>query len=262
MNGCGIPPDVTCCPTWDDYDPAVQEQASALASRTFWMLTGYRVGGCPVTIRPCRRACAGAPSTWAVFPVTSQGQFAGTWGGPHIVAGGWVNITCGCATQGCACTATCDLLLPGEASAVLSVTLDGDDLDSDTWRLDPPNRVVAVGDQCWPLCQDMAAGVDEPGSFTVTYQPGPAWSVADMAAVGSLACEYAKGCTGQPCALPANVTQVSRQGITMTLTPGMFPDGATGIREVDAAIRRWNPHRLTAPSVVWSPDIDRGRVVR
>src|SRR5262245_6047742 len=263
MDGCGIPPDVTCCPTWDDYAPEVQEQASALAAETFWMLTGYRVGGCPVTIRPCRAGCGGA-RTWATFQVRSPGggQFAGVPGGPHVVAGEWVNIGCGCTGQGCGCTSVCEVILPGEASAVTLVLLDGEEVDPDDYRLDPPNRLVATGDQCWPLCQDMAADNDAVGAFAVTYQPGPAWGVADMAAVGRLACEYAKGCTGQPCALPANVTAVSRQGVSLTLSPGAFPNGNTGIREVDDRVARWNPHRLKVPSTVWSPDMNLGRVVR
>ena len=33
--------------------PEVQDRAPGLASATLRRLTGYRVGGCPITVRPC-----------------------------------------------------------------------------------------------------------------------------------------------------------------------------------------------------------------
>ena len=40
----------------------------------------------------------------------------------------------------------------------------------------------------------------------------------------------------------------------MDLAVGMFPDGMTGIREVDLFIASVNPHRLRMAPTVWSPD--------
>ena len=35
----------------------------------------------------------------------------------------------------------------------------------------------------------------------------------------------------------------------------MFPDGMTGIREVDAYLISINPNALKMPPMVWSPDV-------
>jgi hypothetical protein len=56
------------------------------------------------------------------------------------------------------------------------------------------------------------------------------------------------------------VTQVVRNGVTVTLAPGSFPNGKTGVREVDAYLERWNPSgRRGPPMTVWSPDLRRPR---
>ena len=60
--------------------------------------------------------------------------------------------------------------------------------------------------------------------------------------------------------LPSGVTEITRRGITMSIQQGMFPEGYTGIREVDAYIARQNPHRLKVPLTAWSPDLRPGRV--
>jgi hypothetical protein len=65
---------------------------------------------------------------------------------------------------------------------------------------------------------------------------------------------------GQKCALPAGVTSITRQGVTMDILPGAFPGNRTGIREVDVYVQRWNPNALKAPTTVWSPDFHHTRV--
>lgn len=259
--------DTSCCAAWDGFDEDVQDRAAALAADTFSMLTGYRVGGCPVTVRPCRRGCLGA-RTWATFPAPTgvspmlSGTYTGGWV-PLLRDGAWVNLACGCGiSEGCSCTHVCEVLLPGEVGRIDTVLVDGDEVERAEYRLDAPNRLVAVGDACWPLCQDMAALPDEPGTFAVTFTPGPLPEPSDEWAVGILACEYAAACTGGKCRLPAGVTSVARQGVSYTINPGVFPNGFTGIPEVDARVRRWNPHTLGSPSLVWSPDIGYGRAPR
>ena len=70
-----------------------------------------------------------------------------------------------------------------------------------------------------------------------------------------LACEFAKACTGGKCRLPSSVTSIARQGVTMTISSGMFLGGQTGIREVDAYVVSVNPNAQVMPPVVWSPDV-------
>jgi hypothetical protein len=46
------------------------------------------------------------------------------------------------------------------------------------------------------------------------------------------------------------------------MAPGAFPNGKTGVREVDAYLERWNPSGLrNRPAMAWSPDVDRPRPV-
>jgi hypothetical protein len=49
---------------------------------------------------------------------------------------------------------------------------------------------------------------------------------------------------------------MTRQGVTFTLAPGLFPNGLTGIRVIDAYILSINPHGLKEQPSVWSPDLD------
>src|SRR5262245_23190612 len=57
---------------WTTYDQMTRARADALAIQTLRSLTGYRVGGCPITLRPCRRSCwpdrGPTYREWAVTP--------------------------------------------------------------------------------------------------------------------------------------------------------------------------------------------------
>ena len=69
-----------------------------------------------------------------------------------------------------------------------------------------------------------------------------------------LACEFTKACAGEKCRLPARVTSVARQGVSMEFGSTMWENG-TGIKEVDAYIHSLNPNGLTIPPMVWTPDM-------
>jgi hypothetical protein len=85
-------------------------------------------------------------------------------------------------------------------------------------------------------------------------------SLLDYAA-GVLGWEFYQACLGNDCRLPAGVTSVSRQGISFQIQTGLFQNGMTGIREVDAVIGLYNPNGLKAPPVISSPDVRTGRIV-
>jgi hypothetical protein len=101
---------------------------------------------------------------------------------------------------------------------------------------------------------------DAQGSFIVSYYPNLAPNDLLRYAAGMLAIEYYKACSGAQCRLPSGVTNVSRAGLTMDIPSGLFPGGATGLREVDPIIRIYNPSGLKSPPRVMSPDSARGRV--
>jgi len=259
---CARPIDSSACPDWDTYPPEQQERSVLMAWETLRSLTGYRVGNCPVTVRPCREGCGGWP-TYATYPVQGSGNWAGAIGGmmPTVIDGDWYNIGCGCGMNNCSCVNVCEVVLTGEVASIDEVTQDGVVVDPTAYRVDNGNRLVRTDGECWPLCQDMTKPLTDSGTFGVTFTPGVPTNVWIEQAAAVLACEFAMAVSGaKGCRLPSNVTRVVRQGVTLDLTQAPFPGGLTGLREVDTLISRYNPYALKTPSVVYSPDINRGRV--
>jgi hypothetical protein len=226
--------------------------AGALATSALRALTAYQVGGCPIAVRPCAKSCLDREA-YAIYPVTGApgvGPFQNS-------AGQWIN-GCGCYND-CSCTTLSEVILPGPVGSIVSVTVDGEALDSDAYRVDNGVRLVRTDGDTWPLCQDMTAAADEDGSFVVTYLNGiPVDGLASYAA-GLLAYEFTKAMSGQNCGLPRGVTQVARAGITLELEPGSFPDGLTGVFAVDAWVRSVNPYSIKVPAAVFSVDRRRTR---
>jgi len=235
--------DLSCCDGWDEYDEITKTRALSLAWGTLHTLTGGRVGGCPVSIRPCLTTepctkCAG-----------------GGWMSPYIDHNGdWHN--CARIDGTCSCSKMCEILLPGRAAAITNVNVDGVDLDLALFRIDNGTRLVRQDGQCFPDCQDLTLPAGQAGTVTVEYVPGIPVTAAGLAAVGVLACEFAKACGNGKCRLPTGVTNIVRQGVAMTLSSGMF-DAGTGIREVDGYIYSVNPHGLKTAPKVWTPDSPR-----
>jgi hypothetical protein len=245
---------------YDSLDPNVRAIAESLAVQTLRALTGYRVGGCAITVRPCKRRCV--PGSWLVAPdagINWAGAVgAGAWGWtPYVGPDGlWLNA-CGCRNDDCSCTEVREVVLPGPVGRVDSVVLDGVTLPATSYRVDNGDRLVRTDGEDWPVCQDMNLESGE-DTFFVTYLKGNAVDSVGQYVAGLLAFEFAKACLGQNCALPSNVTNITRQGITMEMDPELFTNGLTGIRSVDAWIRVWNPmDRL--PSGIYSVDAGRPR---
>lgn len=254
--------DWSCAYTEEEFealDPAVVERSEALAWSTLSALTGYRVSLCPLTVRPCTLRCSGG--TWYVAPVPG-GEWAGSnIGGalqPYIRNGQWFNA-CGCVTD-CSCTSLCEVILPGEVGAIEQVWFEGAVLDPSAYRIDNGNRLVRTDGECWPDCQDMNEDAEGPSAFSVTYWPGVAPNDLLKYAAGVLASEFYLACSGKDCRLPNGVTNITRAGMSMQVQSGLFTDNVTGITEVDAIIRIYNPFALKSKSRVLSPDRTRGRI--
>ena len=230
--------DDSCCDDWDGYPSALKTRAEDLAWSTMRTLSGGRIGNCPAEMRPC----LGPPCD----PCRAN------WMNPAIVGGIWVNCVCG--GPRCSCSPLCEIVFPGEIAAIVEVDLGGELVDLSEFRIDNGNRLVRMGGECWPSCQELGAAKGEPGTLTITYVPGILPSSAALWAAGTLACEYAKACSGAKCRLPTGVTTIARQGVAFTMSTSMFADGMTGIREVDAYLASINPAGIRQPSMVWSPD--------
>ena len=259
FNGCPWPVDSACFTTeWDLMDSTVQNRALALASATMYRLTGYRVGGCPITVRPCKERCAGSwPSYYTTY--ASLGSSAGFW--PMNWAGVWVN-SCGCTTD-CSCDWLCEVRLPEPVGEIYAVTVGTQTLTPTDYRVDGDRLVwTGSGDCPWPACQDLAAPVGAEGTFAVEYLNSYPVDALGAYAAGVLSMEFAKACSGNKCRLPATVTSVTRQGVSMEIAAGSFPGGVTGLREVDAYLALYNPAGLRQRATVWSPDVKSPRVMR
>lgn len=211
---------------WDALEPEVRERSLMLATSSLQMLTYYRVGTCPITIRPC-------PS----------GSLCHCAWNPHLgTDGNWYND--------CACHTTCAPLsevdLPGPVGYIDSVKVDGVALDLSTgdFRLDDGHLLVwqGVGPSPFPETQDLNKADTEPGTWSITYSRSYPVLADAKIAVAYLAMEFAKACAPKGvCSLPKGVTNVVRNGVSFSIEAGLFPGGLTGIQIVDAFILKWAP---------------------
>jgi hypothetical protein len=235
-----------------DLDPAIKERSEALAWSMLQALTGFRLSICPVVIRPCAARCD--PRSYYIAPVEWEGAYS-----PYLMGGVWYNA-CGCVSaNSCSCTALSEVFLPAEVGGIDSIILNGAVLDPDSYRVDNGKSLIRLDGEAWPLCQDMTASPDADGTFIVSYYPGVAPNDLTRYAAGLLAAEFYKACEGGECRLPTGVTNIARAGVTYTMEGVSFPGGMSGIPEVDAVIRIYNPNGLKGPSRVLSPDRLQGR---
>lgn len=255
-DGCEWPLDPGCfSDEWTSYGEAVRQRAWALASSSMRALTAYRVGGCPITVRPCK------PNVPCILPSYDAWIAAGGWMAPGITADGlWVN-SCGCGGP-CSCSALCEVRLPAPIGEVYSVKVGGAELPLTDFRID--NRRILVytgtGDCPFAATQDLNLPDTAPDTWSVTYLNAYPVDQNGAYAAARLALEFAKACEGKNCKLPAGVSQVVRQGVSFTVNTGLFSEGVTGIREIDAYISTVNPDKRKSQTKIWYPGMNRPRV--
>lgn len=223
----------------------VIRSAELLAGQTLRMLTLNRVGGEPITVMPRSRTCA-SPYSFSL-PGYSLLPFH-----PILMdSGSYANCYC---AAGCGCSHAPSVRLHAPVGRIDEVKIDGAVLDPSTYHVEDGNRLVRLDGKRWPACAGQ--------NFTVTYLNGHEVDELGEYVGGLLAQEYLNAMTSKgKCRLPANVTTVTRQGISMDLSTGMFPDGTTGIKEVDTYLMQWNPYGLRTRPEVYSPDLPRQRTV-
>lgn len=217
----------------DALDQDLVLRAEEYAAAAMRSLTLYRVGGEPRTVMPTGRTCTA--------PVFRIDMFS-----PVVLSAS--------ALKACNCSMVCDcagmnaVQLAAPVGDILEVRVDGAALDPSSYHVEDGNRLVRHGiGATWPVC----SGKD----FTVTYLNAHKVDAMGAYAAGVLAWEFYKSFTAaKGCRLSARVTSVSRQGMQMEITPGMFPDGTTGLEEVDLYLRLWNPNGLKQAPAVYSLD--------
>lgn len=206
-------PDVvkTDCATGDDVpgeyvwnDDALIEIASNLLYRQTCRLFP---GHCQYTVRPCATCpCEGRPK-------------------------------CGCGRY-----KFIDLQRTYPVISVDEVKIDGVVLDASAYRVDDFHRLVRIDEECWPTCNDLSRADTEPDTFSVKFTSGRRPPIELQMAAAELACELKRACNLVDCRLPANVTSVSRQGVTMNIDAleAAVNGGASGLASVDIAVAQYN----------------------
>lgn len=244
---CPWPTDDTCLTDeWSALDDDVKALALAYASATLERLTAWRVGVCPLKLRPALQGASGA--CW--------GGVLDRWASPGPVNwnGSWSNAAVGFRRN--------EVVLPPPVGRIDEVKVDGAALDPGDYALQNGHILVwrGTGVAPWPVHQDTSLADTEIGTMSVTYLNAAAVNEQGAHAVTLLAIQFAKACIGKTCQLPANVTQLVRQGVSMTIASGAFPGGETGLRQVDAYTAIYNPRRQTQRATVYSPDLPDHRV--
>ena len=194
---------------------------------------------------PCTRTCV------APYSLSLTGHSLLPFHPILLESGAYGNCYC---ASGCGCGRAASVRLKAPVGRIEEVKIDGVVLAPSAYHVEDGNRLVRLDGKGWPAC----AGPD----FTVTYLCGHEVDELGEYVGGLLALEYLNAMsTKGKCRLPANVTTVTRQGISMELSTGMFPDGTTGIKEVDAYLMQWNPYGLRTRPEVYSPDLPRQHAV-
>jgi hypothetical protein len=150
------------------------------------------------------------------------------------------------------------VILSGRPVSEVTLVEDG---RGATYTYTLAGHVLKIGNLCfeehegfsYPTPLDYLPIMCEPCVYvTYTYgnpPPGPL-----LAAINSLAQEFASYREGEDCRLPERITSVSRQGVSWTiLDPQDFlENGQTGIYEVDLALSLYGP-RAFARARVFTP---------
>lgn len=248
-----ITPDMLPCDLPDDPPASLATRAIDAASFVLWGLGGRRHGICNAEVRPCAPRCVSSGLWW---------EYGSGWH-PVLYEGAWLNV-CGCTSStDCACGPVSEIVLPlRPVASIVGIDQGGTELVEGTdWRLDG-SRLIRLGGESWPSCQNMAAAPGEADTLTVSLTWGTPVDALGQMAAGELACEFTKAMRGLSCNLPQRVQSVSRQGVTLALldTQDFLQEGRTGLYMVDLWLGVVNPDRHTGSSMVWSPDVPAPRM--
>lgn len=250
----------TCVPAAGTA-PEVTGQAVQMATEIVWALSGRQFGICTQTIRPCRKECFDY-FDYTTYPGGSS-FFPGSGGfvQPALIGGQWYNLMCGSCGDGCSCTYVSEAVLPAPVSRIVEVKIDGTPMVTGSYRVDNNRLLVRTDGGQWPLCNNLSLNDTKVGTWSVTAEFGTRVPEGGAWAVGEMACELIKARKGLDCRLPQTVTQLARQGVTISYPniTEMFKQRATGLYLVDLFISTWNPNRLTRRAGAYSVNGTLGR---
>ncbi len=260
----------TLCANWFDAgdvdddclpDPLVAADVLAKAAAASDLLYRESVYQWPgECTSPVIRPRGGHPDGDTSGPVAIQ--VGDGWWIPQGIAG---TLAVNCLGGGsCSCLQLRQILLPGEPVIEISeVKIDGQVLDPSAYRVDDWRYLVRTDGGTWPACQQAHLDDDQPGTWSIVEIYGAAPPPSGVAAAVALATQYALACStaAADCALPANATRASRNGVEFNLTLADLIDdqGNHTVPEVRAFIHAVNPHGLADDAHVRSPELARHR---
>jgi len=251
---CEIWPIEWCNCNLSGASPAATGQAALAATEVLWALSGRRFGVCQVTVRPCRDECE---QTGIIWPAVDSYPF------PTLLDGSWYNVGClgGC-VGACSCNTVSQFTLPGPVDQIVQIVIGDEIVPTGSYRLDSARFVVRTDGGNWPVCNDLSKS-SGPGTWRVTYRAGLEVPMLGQMAAAELACEFLKKLSGLECKLPSRVTNISRQGVSMTLLDpqDFLTEGRIGLYLSDLFIKTFNPNHLASRSRVYSPDVRGPRVL-
>lgn len=245
--------DEACSTRCADIDTALLEEALDAATQILYDLTEHNFPGvCEETVRYC--AQPGGRGWVAETP--SQGYANTTLVDTNAYARAWA-CGCGGGRPGCGCSRHAELDIGrSQVREVTSVTINGEVLSPAAYQVHDWRYLVRVDGASWPCCSDLEF------SYEYGSAPNPALKRAAM----RLACELARDWCSQPCDLPSNMTNLTRQGVTVAVLGAVdaTADAPFGIRSIDSAVMAWRyaqshrgaalsgPHRSqTRRKVTW-----------
>lgn len=237
------------CQSWPTGSEAITGNVVAAATEVLWAKTAQRYGVCEMTIRPCRKTCGEA---WPFLDRWYEWS-GGMWPRPLLYNGMWFNITCGSCPGTCSCTMLETVELPGPVNTITEVKINGVVLSSAAYTLRDNRLLIRTDGGQWPVCQDMSQPDTADNTFAVTFTWGEEVPVIGQQALGQLANALARECMGDDCRLPKNVTNLARQGITITLPE----DWLRRYTFVDLFLGYANPKGLIGAPQIYDPDATR-----
>lgn len=230
--------------------PTATGAAVTAATYVLWALSGRQFGTCTTALRPCRKECYD-DTWWNSYgtPWTSYWDYAGS-------SYPWFVLGCGACRGGCSCSQVSEVQLPSPVQSITQVKVDGAILAPTSYRLDNNRLLVRTDGLQWPRCNNLNVDDTQPGSWSVTAVYGqPVPKMAELA-MGELACEILKARRGEDCRLPAGITNLTRQGVSIEIPDigSIFEHGRTGLYLVDMFIISANPNKLQQRGRIYSPD--------
>jgi hypothetical protein len=233
------------------YSPELTGYAVTAATRILWALSGRRFGLTTVTLRPCAEDCR----TGGGFPYYESWEWRTGYAMPP-----WdfyrLPYCSGDCSGTCSCKHVSQVRLPSPVDSVTAVKVDGVTLGPSAYRLDNNRLLVRTDGTRWPRCNDLNLADTEVGTWSVTAKYGEDVPDSGRLAMGELACEVAKAASGVDCRLPPAVTQIVRQGVTISVPDfGQYLlHGKTGLYLVDMFLASENPKALRQRARVYDVD--------